>query len=446
MNESTNEQDCQDEAFFEPIQGSGLEDCKPGTFSYSFASYKMYFSSSLPVAFTALAACSSMSAASRAPLSRRHLDCRDASAVKGISSSGGFWFGDFSVGNSSNLSMLIDTGSGDVIVNPKLYKPSASSKPLNAAFTNTYGTTSSDGTGNGTVVGTLYTEEMSYGGLTAVQTIGSATGTSDIPGDGIVGFSGSLFWQFPGNSTSFMQSLCTQGKVSECRFGLVLENESTGSLILGELDTEMYTGDLTVGPIYLTGWAAMMDLAINSTIVAKDLTVELDSGTATIVGRVTPSIGIQGVLQNSSEGQQLVGYFPCDKPPTVGFSFPSQSNVSTATKTISKNSTVFNIPASAWAAVDNGSNNCTAIMSGQDFATFPGLWVVGQPFMQGRYIDHNVADGTIGIAPLKTSTTRNATSTSSPLPTVTANGGMSKFAIGRWTLLGLTVAIASLLL
>ncbi|KAF8857221.1 acid protease [Acephala macrosclerotiorum] len=302
--------------------------------------------------FHCIGGCVSTVLASRLPLSGRHLNRCDASAVKGISSSEGLWFGDFAVGSSSNLSTLIDTGSGDVIVNPGLYKPSKSSKSLNTTFNNTYGTTSSDSTGNGTVVGTLYEGEMSFGSLTATQITGSATGTWDVPGDGIVDFSGSLFWQFPDNSTSFMQSLCTQGKVSECRFGLALENENTGSLILGELDTEKYTSDLTVGPIYLTCWATIMDLALNGTVVTHDLTVELDSGTATIVGpiegvsRILEAVGIEGVLQNNSKGQQLVGYFPCEKPPPVGFSFPSQRNASTATGIISKNSTIFDIPAS----------------------------------------------------------------------------------------------------
>ncbi|KAE8445245.1 hypothetical protein EG329_013617 [Mollisiaceae sp. DMI_Dod_QoI] len=411
----------------------------------------MHFLSSLPIALTAWAVCSSTASASRVPLSRKHLDRRDGSAVGGISSSGGFWFGDFVVGASTNLSMLIDTGSGDVIVNPGKYKSSQSSKALNTTFSNSYGTTSGDGTGNGTVVGSLYFDEVSLGSLTATQMIGSATGPAVIPNDGIVGFSGPLFWQFPDNSTSFMQSLCTQGKVSDCRFGLALEDENTGSLIMGELDTEMYTGNLTVAPIYITGWATLMDLAVNGTIVAQDLTVELDSGTATIVGPIEAvssifeATGIQGVLQNSSSGQQLVGYFPCDSPPTVGFSFPSQSNASTATGTISKNGKLFDIPTSVWAAVDNGDNNCTAVISGQDTAAFPGLWVVGQPFFQGRYFDFSLADGTIGIAPLKPSTTTNATSTSTsrpvPTQTVTTNGAMSMVGFERLAFLTTLVAL-----
>ena len=69
----------------------------------------------------------------------------------------------------------------------------------------------------------------------------------------------------------------------ECRFGLALTANGTGSLILGKLDSSLYSGDLTVAPV-LEEWAVFGDLAINGTVVARDLVVELDSGTATIVG------------------------------------------------------------------------------------------------------------------------------------------------------------------
>ncbi|KUJ16902.1 acid protease [Mollisia scopiformis] len=411
----------------------------------------MLFSSLVSNSLFALTACSTATA-SRIPLSKRNLHRRDASAVGAISSSGGFWFGDFAVGGSSSLNMLIDTGSGDVIVNAGLYKPSSTSKSINATFDNTYATTSSDGTGTGDVVGILYMDRVSFGTLSATQMVGEATGAAMIPSDGIVGFAGKMFWQFPDNSTSFMQTLCTQGKVSECRFGLALANENNGSLIMGQLDTDMYTGDLAVGPIYQTGWATKMDLAVNGTIVTRDISVELDSGTATILGPIedVSSIfeanGIKGVLSNSSSGLQLTGYFPCDSPPNIGFSFPSQTNASTAVGTISKNSTIFDIPANTWAAVDNGNNNCTAILGGQDVAAFPGLWVVGQPFFQGRYLDHNLAESTIGIATLKTSSnaTTTVSPTSSPTPeaTTTTSGATPRGGIQRGALFGLPLMVA----
>jgi hypothetical protein len=129
----------------------------------------------------------------------------------------------------------------------------------------------------------LFVDEMSFQGLAAKQTVGSASGDSPLPHQGIVGFSGQFAAQFPTNSTSFFQSLCNQQVVTECRFGLVLTSNGTGTQILGELDSSLYNGNLVVTPV-LEEWVVSGDLAINGTIFARDLVVELDSGTATIVG------------------------------------------------------------------------------------------------------------------------------------------------------------------
>jgi pepsin A len=82
------------------------------------------------------------------------------------------------------------------------------------------------------------------------------------------------------------------------------------------------------------------------------------------------------------------GYFPCDQPPTLGFSIPSQSNATAAAKAdsklISHKSSIFNIARDQWIAEDNGNNNCTAIIAGTSEITYPGLWVVGQR----EYLNH----------------------------------------------------------
>lgn len=63
----------------------------------------------------------------------------------------GFWFGQFDIGNSKNLSLLIDTGSSDIIVNSPYYHPGLQSVNLGKNFSSSYGTTESDGSGTGTV-------------------------------------------------------------------------------------------------------------------------------------------------------------------------------------------------------------------------------------------------------------------------------------------------------
>jgi hypothetical protein len=63
----------------------------------------------------------------------------------------GFWFGQFKIGEGTNYTMLVDTGSGDLILNPGVYVPGSSSKSLNTTFANHYGTTNADGSGTGEV-------------------------------------------------------------------------------------------------------------------------------------------------------------------------------------------------------------------------------------------------------------------------------------------------------
>jgi pepsin A len=92
---------------------------------------------------------------------------------------------------------------------------------------------------------------------------------------------------------------------------------------------------------------------------------------------------IQYVVQTSEDaGTSLTGYFPCDQPPILGLSIPSQSNATTASrqnsKLVSHHSSIFNIAPDQWIAADNGSNNCTAILSETDAVPIPDLWVVGQ--------------------------------------------------------------------
>ncbi|PYH96565.1 acid protease [Aspergillus ellipticus CBS 707.79] len=370
---------------------------------------------------------------------RAKLFRRGKYSTETISESEGFWFGSFDVGSSKNLHMLIDTGSADVIVNQGFYETGSTSVSLNLTFDNSYGTTESDGSGTGSVTGTLYNDTVTFGSLTAAQTIGSANGSALIPGDGIVGFAGVEVAQFPNGAPPFFHSLCSQGQVASCRFALALGQNDTGIQVLGELDTSLFTGDLTTTSI-LQEWVFFADVALNNSIITSDIMIELDSGTATITGPVEEVLSIfeatsiQAVVQNTTDGVTVTGYFPCDSPPTLGFNIPSQANASAAAKSgselVSHQSSIFNIEGEQWIAADNGNNNCTAILSGMTVASYPTLWVVGQPFFRGLYIDHSVANATVGLATAKTqsSTTGSGTPTPSRTPSRSASSTPSTLA------------------
>lgn len=102
-----------------------------------------------------------------------------------------------------------------------------------------------------------------------------------IPADGIVGFAGLEVSAFHGASP-FFHSLCEQGEVSPCRFGITLGN-GKGTQVLGALDETLFKGELSTTSI-IQEWALYADIALDGNIIKEDALVEFDTGTATVIG------------------------------------------------------------------------------------------------------------------------------------------------------------------
>ena len=95
-------------------------------------------------------------------------------------------------------------------------------------------------------------------------------------------------------------------------------------------------------------------------------------------------LGIEAVEQNLLGCTTvLFGYYPCDSPPAFGYQ-------------LNDNGPVFNIEPSAFEQANNGNNNCTAIVTGIEF----GIWIVGQAWFQGKYVDFDVSNLQVGVAGL----------------------------------------------
>ncbi|KAF7549998.1 hypothetical protein G7046_g8156 [Stylonectria norvegica] len=287
-------------------------------------------------------------------------------------SDAGFWYGSFNVGLSYNLSLLIDTGSGDLVVNPDLYIPSAASEDLNETKRFFYITTQENGCGEADIQARKFNDTVTLAGLKAVgQRIGSIIATpppnsaiiTQFPHQGIVGLAGSTATQTPLRGVPFFQTLCNQGQVEECRFGLAFGTKGHGRQIFGGVD---HRGGIDANLTEYTGVQEIM----------------FDSGTSNIIGDLPmvralfKNLGIQAVEQNLPGcSTTLFGYYPCDAPPTVAFQ-------------LGDSSVPFGIEHSAFKMVDNGKNNCTATITGQ--ALGAGSWMVGQSWFQGKYVDHDV--------------------------------------------------------
>jgi hypothetical protein len=92
----------------------------------------------------------------------------------------------------------------------------------------------------------------------------------------------------------------------------------------------------------------------------------------------------------------VLGYYPCNNPPTVGIQFELANNTSSS-------SPVFNIGPKSFRAGHNGGNNCTSVLvSGyEDSPGYISTWLVGQAWFQGKYVDMNSEGLSLGVATLK---------------------------------------------
>ncbi|OAA39507.1 aspartyl protease [Beauveria brongniartii RCEF 3172] len=315
---------------------------------------------------------------------RNHASGRDGALVN----EQGFWFSHFTVGASENLELLIDTGSSDAMLNPGIYKPSSTSKDLKRRFSISYATTNPDGSGSLSAFGKVYRDVITQLGANLVvpqQAIGAIDDPktpATFPRDGLIGYAGKGGAAL--HESSFFFSLCASNALSECRFGLALRTDGTGQLHYGTVVKEEFVDELTT--VDLTGyWSVNGGVTVNGKVIADNLNLVTDSGTTVIFGptsvvrEVYKSAGITEV----STANGIEGHYSCSNPPVIGFNLGGKN---------------FNIDPKALAFKKEGDNCTASLMGTEDFGT---IWLVGQAFFQGRYIDHNGSGKTMGFADLK---------------------------------------------
>lgn len=203
----------------------------------------------------------------------------------------GFWFGNFTAGDAIDLSLLIDTGSSDIYVNPDLYKPSSESHTVNQTVSMSFITTKPDGCGEMILKSHVVTDKLIVGPYTATnQSIGTVMDIpqpnndtiTKFPGQGIIGLLGESADDSSFGGTPFFQHLCDEGQVDECRFGLGLETSGTGSLSLGGVDRSLLSGDMATAPIYGQQWIIQGGLPLDILDVGVQQSMFLDSGTSNV--------------------------------------------------------------------------------------------------------------------------------------------------------------------
>lgn len=134
------------------------------------------------------------------------------------------------------------------------------------------------------------------------------------------------------------------------------------------------------------------------------------------------------MLETETEcGKELYGYYPCKTPKSDRATLNLTPSHDACSKTYADVCTLrnigdnppqigfniggtnFDILPSALRMKDDGANNCTAVIVGQPDLNLYSYWIIGNAFMQGKYIDHdgrnatqyNQTWATLGFATLK---------------------------------------------
>ncbi|EMF11908.1 acid protease [Sphaerulina musiva SO2202] len=321
-----------------------------------------------------------------------------------VTADAGYWYASFDIGDSKGLSLILDTGSDYVSVNPRLYKPGSASVDVGEEGVYTYSSMEENGCGSAAVSYHAYRDTMTYEGLTVKgQSLGASKEMPESPGnytkfdhDGLIGLTLSPASSLANTKSTYLNSLCHQKLIEPCRLGLAFGFDKTGTMALGAAEDSLFEGPLSTMPAG-PNWATTGKLVIHGTeVIAHGKEIYYDSGTRNVVVQTAvaralfKALKIQSVEQHEAGCSSIVyGYYPCDKPPQVGFQVGDKT---------------FNIDASQFALEDNGNNNCTAVVTGIDFDFAPDWWLVGQAWFQGKYADFHRSGGdeyTFGVAHLK---------------------------------------------
>ncbi|KPI36780.1 uncharacterized protein AB675_11742 [Cyphellophora attinorum] len=337
-----------------------------------------------------------------------------------------YWYANFTVGNSSNLELLIDTGSSDLLLNNGVYVPSKYETAFNGntTFSISYEGVDRQGFGFETINGTVQNDLVSAGGLTVTnQTIGNSTSfeyfdvpplSSANPGDGIVGFCFQGDSVFEPPALPWFFNLCSQKLISACRFGLAFGTRGVGQLVVGKYAKKLIDGPVVSIPNIggNSSYAVYGDVTLNDTIVLENQTIIMDVGTDNIQAPIEQATEVFKLLnyqtQTLTEAPTpfdpgltitvLNGFFNCNNPPSLG----SKSQLKKGEK-----ATVFEVSKDVWGVFNNTATNCTSILGGTNGITVGNVsaWLLGQSFFAGHYIDfytpHNGNETMISFAKLK---------------------------------------------
>ncbi|KAI0629776.1 acid protease [Trametes polyzona] len=314
----------------------------------------------------------------------------------------GFWQGDFAIG-AQNFSLTVDTGSFAILVKEGLYKPGPVSQPTNISEFIQFNGASKDGIAPAAEVVEFVRDDVQFAGVTTHDfLVGNITSGDDLPGDGVAGFSPPASSNDDlSNGQGLIETICQQGDLDPCQFGLVLGKDGQGSLVLGEMDESKISGQVTVLPTAShDSWTVVNASASDAPSIFVDdqpfsrIFATFDNGTPNIIGSLAHVRAIfeqvgYNVTEQTNDGVTVaLGTYDCARTPArIGFGFPPSDEVH-----------YIDLAANELNRTSDG-RICTANILGTSTVDAP-QWSIGQTWFQGRYVQHNLDNNTISFADL----------------------------------------------
>ncbi|KAH9951511.1 acid protease [Amylocystis lapponica] len=266
------------------------------------------------------------------------------------------------------------------------------------------GTFSTEYGGGSPVSGPIYSDTVKIGGVTVTnQTFSAVTSLSSqfegSPQDGILGLAYPAISNL--NASTFFENAYQQGVVAQNDFAFKL---TTGysSLYLGGTDELLYKGEIERHPVspdkgfwWITNGSVQVNgksVQVNSETSPLTPTFDtiIDTGTKFMYGPPSEVDTFYKQVPNAYPLGTEDGFyaFPCHAVPDVSFSWGGKEwNVSQDT---------FNLGL----ANKDGSGGCIGALQGKDLGFGPGVWLLGDAFLQDVYSVFSFSDNTVGFAEL----------------------------------------------
>ncbi|GAA5993315.1 hypothetical protein JCM11641_001454 [Rhodosporidiobolus odoratus] len=365
------------------------------------------------------------------------------------------WYGEIDVGTpASGFSVILDTGSSDLILAEPNCNGCASATPgYNPQTSSTSSTSQSSFSityGSGSGSGSLVKDSISIGNYTQPDQIFAACSTLENIVDGEISGILGLGWAQIASSRAvpLVQSLADNGTLPEQVFGFAFETHTFttasastapgGTLTIGGVDTSAYSGEINwIDIVQPAGyWQIPLEGVTvgGSDVGVTDSGAVIDTGT-TLIGM--PSSAAEAIYAQIPNSQAInldgeSGYYAidCDASVNVTLQFGGQSYQ------IDENQ--FNA-----GAVDSRGSLCLGAVFALETGSSTVSTIVGDAFLTGYYNAYRFSPNpAVGLATLGSGGTANTGSSDS---SATTSGASSSLVLAKGGAVAALVAVAAAL-